>query len=146
MPRLDSFPYDGRIPIGDKLKRVVGKLLKEQADIVIALTDVYTGNRDFRDASDAREKMRQWVGDEQRFHPHAAQYDFEAWLLPYWETLQRLAGHNKNAPSGNPESVNHNKPPTKHIEEIFRIGKCSRLHLHSAGNGIHSHNCRDLGG
>ncbi|MCP4699339.1 MAG: DUF4276 family protein, partial [Gammaproteobacteria bacterium] len=63
-----------------------------------------------------------WVGKEPRFHPHAAQYDFEAWLLPYWTTIQRLAGHNKTAPGGVPEAVNHNKPPAYHIKEIFRIG------------------------
>lgn len=92
MPRLDTLPYNGRIPKEDKLKRVVGKLLqgRNQADHVIALTDVYTGTKppDFQDAADAKAKMRQWVGTEPRFHPHAAQYDFEAWLLPYWPTIQ----------------------------------------------------------
>jgi len=68
--------------------------------------------------------MRQWVGDEPRFHPHAAQYDFEAWLLPYWPTIQRLAGHNKAAPAGDPESVNHENPPAHRIKDIFEIGQC----------------------
>jgi hypothetical protein len=68
--------------------------------------------------------MRQWVGDEPRFHPHVAQYDFEAWLLPYWSTIQRLAGHNKTAPAGNPETVDHNNPPSYRIKEIFEIGRC----------------------
>ena len=60
---------------------------------MIALTDVYTGNRDFQDAEDAKEKMREWVGENPRFFPHAAQFEFEAWLLPFWTTIQRLAGH-----------------------------------------------------
>ncbi len=68
--------------------------------------------------------MRKWVGSEPRFHPHAAQYDFEAWLLPYWPTIQKLAGHNRKAPSGNPELVNHRNPPSYRIKEIFEIGKC----------------------
>ena len=68
--------------------------------------------------------MRRWVGDDEKFHPHAAQFDFEAWLLPYWTTIQRLAGHNKAAPTGNPESVNHNNPPAHRIKEIFEIGQC----------------------
>ena len=41
MPKLDFVPYDGRIPTGDKLKRVVQRLLndhKHPADAVIALT------------------------------------------------------------------------------------------------------------
>lgn len=129
MPILDPVPYNGRVPTGDKLKRLVILLLQEKrkpADCVIALTDVYTGSNppDFSDAADAKKKMRQWVGPEPRFHPRAAQYDFEAWLLPYWSTIQRLAGHNRAVPSDKPETVNHNKPPAFHIQEIFRIGSC----------------------
>jgi len=127
--KLDPVPYDGRIPTDVKLKRVVCNLLNDRrspADIVIALTDVYTGSYppDFDDAQDAKNKMRNWVGNEPRFHPHAAQFDFEAWLLPYWSTIQRLAGHNRTAPSGNPEAVNHDKPPSYRIKEIFEIGRC----------------------
>jgi hypothetical protein len=93
---------------------------------VIALTDVYTGTNDFADAADARQKMRTWVGHNDKFHPHAAQHDFEAWLLPYWSEIQALAGHNKSAPPGPPESVNHSRPPSFHIQEIFRLGTCKR--------------------
>ena len=128
MPKLDAFPYDGRIPKGEKLKRVVANLLSgpRAADHVIALTDVYTGSQppDFQDATDAKNRMTHWVGPEERFHPHASQYDFEAWLLPYWSTIQRLAGHNKAAPSSNAETVNHNNPPSYRIKEIFEIGRC----------------------
>lgn len=128
MPRLDVSPYDGRIPKGDKLQRVVENLLlgRNPADHVITLTDVYTGTilQDFIDAEDAKAKMRRWVGGEIRFHPHAAQYDFEAWLLPYWPTIQRLAGHNRRVPAGNPETVNHINPPAYRIKEIFEIGQC----------------------
>ena len=128
MPNIDPLPYDGRIPTGDKLKRVVANLLSgsRAADHVIALTDVYTGSRppDFQDASDAKTKMQQWVGTEPRFHPHAAQYDFEAWLLAYWPTIQRLAGHNRQGPPGNPETVNQNNPPAHRIKEIFEAGRC----------------------
>ena len=68
--------------------------------------------------------MQAWVGNNDRFHPHAAQHDFEAWLLPFWSDIQVLAGHNRGAPSGPPEAVNHNRPPSCHIREIFRIGTC----------------------
>src|SRR5262249_25958622 len=115
MPKLDPFPYDGRLPSGDKLRRVVERLLadgKYPADAVIALTDVYTGSHDFVDAADAKTKMGAWVGPNNRFYPHAAQYDFEAWLLPFWSEIQKLAGHNRTAPSGAPETVNHNNPPS----------------------------------
>ena len=126
MPAIDTQKHDGRIPKGEKLRRDVHNLLEGDSDYVIALTDVYTGSDDFKDAADAREKMRGWVdsGDRDRFFAHAAQYDFEAWLLPYWDSIQRLAGHNRSIPSGNPENVNHNKPPSYHIREIFRVGNC----------------------
>ncbi|MFH1076054.1 MAG: DUF4276 family protein [Pseudomonadota bacterium] len=127
MPRLDVNPYDGRIPTGDKLKRDVQNLLSGRypSAHVIALTDVYTGSQppEFRNAVDAKDKMRLWVGDETRFHPHVAFHDFEAWLLPYWTSIQKLAGHNKSAPTGNPETVNHDNPPAYRIKEIFEIGK-----------------------
>jgi hypothetical protein len=127
MPKLDFQPYHGRIPTKDKLRRIVENHIsgKDPADHVIALTDVYTGTTPpaFLDATDAKAKMRGWVGAEPRFHPHVALYDFEAWLLPFWPSIQRLARHNKTAPSGAPEMVNHNKPPSHYIEEIFEIGK-----------------------
>jgi hypothetical protein len=128
MPNLDPFPYDGRIPKENKLKRVVENSLRgrQAADAVIALTDVYTGALDFRDAADAKSKMRTWVGNDPRFHPHAAQHDFEAWLLPYWSEIQKVAGHKKAAPSGKPEEVNHSHPPSHYVKEIFRIGTCGR--------------------
>ena len=134
MPTLDPVPYDGRIPTGAKLRRVVENLLSDRrnpADHVIALTDVYTGSQppDFLDAADAKEKMRQWVGDGPRFNPHAAQYDFEAWLIPYWRTIQRLAGHNRAAPAANPEMVNHINPPAHRIKEIFRIGTKGKAYV-----------------
>ncbi len=127
MPRLDMFPYDGRIPKEDKLRRVVENLLTigpVPANAVIALTDVYTGTNDFVDAADAKAKMRHWVGGDNRFYPHVAQYDFEAWLLPYWADIQKLAGHKRKAPPGKPEAVNHQHPPSHHISEIFEIGTC----------------------
>lgn len=118
MPRIDCEPYDGRIPKGDDLRDEVHRLLyhgKAPADAVIALTDVYTGTGDFQSADAAKKKMREWVGVNDRFFPHAAQYEFEAWLLPFWGTIQRLAGHNKAAPGGTPEAVNHNRPPSVRI-------------------------------
>lgn len=126
MPSLSIRPYDGRIPKGEKLRRVVEELLTKRppADAVIALTDVYTGSADFTNAADAKAKMRAWVGDNDRFFPHAAQHDFEAWLLPYWSTIQKLAKHNMSAPSGPPERVNHDRPPAHRINDIFQRGKC----------------------
>ena len=126
MPSLSVRPYDGRIPKGDKLRRIVEDLLTKRppSDAVIALTDVYTGTSDFTDAEDAKAKMTEWVGGNERFYPHVAQHDFEAWLLPYWPTIQKLAKHNMRAPAGPPEQVNHTHPPARRIKDIFERGKC----------------------
>ena len=109
MPKLSFILHNGRIPKEEKLKRVVeNSLNKDSYDAVIALTDVYTGKEiDFQDAADAKAKMRIWVGNNPNFYPHVAQHDFEAWLLPYWSTIQKLAKSNKSAPGGLPEQVNH---------------------------------------
>ena len=124
MPRIDPFCYDGRIPKEARLKDEVSRLLcgRNPADAVIALTDVCTGNPDFSSAADAKNKMREWVGEEPRFYPHVALYDFEAWLLPYWEVIQKLAGSNRKPPSANPEQVNHDSPPSFRIKEAFLTG------------------------
>lgn len=131
MPRLDPRPFDGRLPKGEKLRREVERLLRTGdpvSDYVIALTDVYTGTTppEFEDAGDAKKKMRQWVGQNERFFPHAAQFDFEAWLLPFWVDIQTLAKHNGSCPSGPPERVNHGKPPSRQIADLFRKGKSGR--------------------
>ena len=87
MPAIRAIPQDGRVPKGEKLKRLVESLLAgpQAYDAVIALTDVYTNkdvnNRDFIDAGDAKKKMREWAGNHPKFYPHAAQHDFEAWLF-----------------------------------------------------------------
>ncbi|GAA6616984.1 DUF4276 family protein [Scytonema sp. NUACC26] len=147
MPRLKFIPYDGRIPKEAKLKRIVENLLigKDAYNAVIALTDVYTGTDDFIDATDAKAKMNAWVGNHPKFYPHVAQYDFEAWLLPYWSTIQKLAGHNKLAPSGLPEQVNHNNPPSYRIKEIFEIGKCKRSYskIRDAASILRKNNLMD---
>lgn len=124
MPKLKFIPQNGRIPKEEKLRRVVENLLTGNSayDAVIALTDVYTGTKDFQDAADAKAQMMKWVDNNPRFYPHTALHDFEAWLLPYWKTIQTLAKHNRSAPSGSPETVNHQKPPSYHIKEIFRSG------------------------
>lgn len=134
MPNLDPVPYDGRIPKSDKLKREVKRLLNDRrrpADAVVALTDVYTRTQppEFEDAEDAKRKMREWVGEENRFYPHAAQFEFEAWLLPYWQVLQRLAGHNASAPGPDPERINHINPPSKRIGDLFRRGSKGRAYV-----------------
>ena len=122
MPTLHSVPQNGRIPSNEKLDKLVNNLLrhgKNPADHVIALTDVYP---DYTDAADAKAKMRQSVKNQTHFHAHVAQYEFEAWLLPYWSRIQQLANHNQSAPGSSPEQVNRHNPPSSRIKEILRRG------------------------
>jgi len=140
MPKLDFVPYDGRIPTGNKLKRVVENLLndkKQPADAVIALTDVYTGSTppEFATAEDAKKKMCEWVGAEPRFHPHVALHDFEAWLLPYWEKINKLTGSNHKPPRSNPEKVNHGNSPAFRLAEEFRTGSKTEGYVKSRDVG-----------
>lgn len=124
MPKLVVDVHNGAIPTAAKLKRVVKTLLPvghEPADVVIALTDIDPA---FRDADHAKSQMRQWVGTEVRFHPHVALHDFEAWLLPYWDRIQKLAGRDAAPFGSHPETVNHNQPPAHRMAKLFEAGTC----------------------
>ena len=122
MPNLQVVPQNGRIPSGEKLNKLVESLLsngKTPADHVIALTDVYP---DYLDAAMAKAELRESVKNRVRFHAHAAQYEFEAWLLPYWDRIQILARYHQLLPGVNPEQVNHHNPPSNRIKDILRRG------------------------
>ncbi len=124
MPKLRFLSYDGALPKGEKLQKVVHYELHRRhdpADAVIALTDVYPA---FADADQAKRSMTTWAGGEARFFPHVALHDFEAWLLPYWDRITELA-RKKSQPFGmHPEKVNHNKPPAHRLGRLFEAGKC----------------------
>ena len=123
-PKLIFDSHDGAIPTEKKLQRVVSKLLdtgNNRPDAVIALTDVYPA---FSDAVEAKQKMREWVGNEPRFYPHVALHDFEAWLLPYWDRVQKLAGRNSKPFGSDPEKVNHGDPPAHRLSKLFEAGSC----------------------
>ena len=151
MPNLHSVPQKGRIPLDSELDKLVNNLRsgRDAADHVIALTDVYP---EFLNATIAKERMRQSVKNPRNFHAHVAQYEFEAWLIPYWPRIQQLAKHNQSAPRGNPEMVNRNNPPSVQIKEVFHRGKvrdyiksrdASKI-LENADLGIAIQQCSEL--
>jgi len=41
----------------------------------------------------------------------------------FWSKIQQISGGNRAVPSGYPELVNHNNPPSYRIKEIFEQGK-----------------------
>ena len=123
-PALRYDVHNGAIPAGKKLKKLVGTLLTNgpvKSDAVIALTDVYPA---FADAASAKQAMQEAVGNEPKFFPHVALHDFEAWLLPYWDRIQKLSGRNSAPFAQNPEAVNHGNPPAHRLSKLFEAGSC----------------------
>ncbi len=105
----------------DKLKRQVQLLLDEPGiEAVVALIDVFPN---FADAAEAKAWLRESTGDPNRFYAHAAQFDVEAWLLPYWDDICRRLKLDKRKPSGHPEHVDGQRPPAYHLDELYRQAK-----------------------
>ena len=70
-------------------RRIALELRDPQVTAVIGLIDVYPN---FGSAREAKDFLRQVTDGDPRFYPHAAQYDVEAWLLPYWKDICRRVG------------------------------------------------------
>lgn len=125
-PKIVVNRYDGAIPKDTLLRKRIENEIRSGADAVIALSDVYTGKRDFADASDAKAKMSDWAQHHPKFYPHVALHDFEAWLISYWDEIKKLSGSTRSAPGKSPETINHNKPPALLLSEIFLAGSTGR--------------------
>ena len=105
----------------DKLRRQVELLLDEPGvAAVVALIDVFPN---FASAREAKTWLRESVDDSRRFYAHAAQFDVEAWLLPYWDDICRRLKLEKRRPGAHPEHVNGHKPPAYHLDELYRQAK-----------------------
>lgn len=102
--------------IGYQTRRAIEEV---NADIVFALVDLYPGDID----PDAlRRKLRSRAPREyrDRFHPHVAVHDLEAWILADPEPLRRMLKARSIRIYPNPERVDNQKPPKRHLEELFR--------------------------
>ena len=96
------------------------QLQTQNTAAVIGLIDVFPH---FSDAQAARTFLRQAAeraGVTQHFYPHAAQYDVEAWLLPYWDDICRRIAVRQGAPGGNPEMVDSIRPPSYRLKELYQ--------------------------
>ncbi len=122
--RLYTKRMDTRLMNSERVQdRVAMSLRDPTVTCVIALVGVYPS---FESAQDAKTFLRKAVGDEPRFHAHAAQFDFEAWLLPYGGDICKRIKMNKKKPGANPEQVNKLKPPSKRLAELYRLAKPPR--------------------
>lgn len=125
MPKLIARPLNSNVPPRRELIKIVRTLLQDESDHVIILTDV-KGQNNFKDAQDAIAEIKSRLLDPLEVDPrvfvHAAQYEIEAWLIPYWPRIQKLALSQKAKPSKTPEQINNQNPPSKRLEEIWRTG------------------------
>ncbi|MBN1814385.1 MAG: DUF4276 family protein [Anaerolineae bacterium] len=111
---------------GKLRRRVYLELRDPKVMAVVGLIDVYP---DFASADEAKQFLRRAVGDEPRFYAHAAQYDVEAWLLPYWDFICQRLGVRKAKPGAHPEQVNLEQPPSRRLNELYRTASPTRKYI-----------------
>jgi hypothetical protein len=94
--------------------------------VVVALIDVFPKFKNAAAAKQFLESAAKSAEVNANFHAHAAQFDIEAWLLPYWEEICARVGVKQNVPGKNPEQVNGIKPPSYHLKELYQRAKPAR--------------------
>lgn len=114
-------PFHGHPNPGEVRKRLDENVRRVKSNLlgVIALLDVYPR---FADAAEAKNYLRDCVKESPNkdiFYAHAAQYEVEAWLLPFWDDIAKRLGVQQSPPGRNPEKVNKLKPPSKHLRELY---------------------------
>ncbi len=138
MPKLINRPLNSNVPPRHKLFKIVRAELKDGSSFVIVLTDV-KGPSNFKHAEDAITQIESWLvglSELNKVFVHAAQYELEAWLIPFWPQIQKLAQSQRPKPTPRPEQINSQNPPSKLLGEIWRTGgRKSKsynkvLHLH----------------
>ena len=100
-------------------RRVALELRKPPVIAVVGLIDVFPR---FQNAAEAKAYLAESV-DHPQFYAHAAQFDVEAWLLPYWTDICRRVGVQQASPGSNPENVDRMKPPAYRLRELYRRAK-----------------------
>lgn len=112
-PRIEVNP--------EKLRRqVILELEAPDVTAVVGLVDVFPR---FADAGGAKSWLKQSVDDAPPFYAHAAQFDVEAWLLPYWDDIYLRIGVQKRRPGAHPERVNGQNPPAYRLAELYQLAK-----------------------
>ena len=104
------------------LQRLLRHEFQSGADRVVGLIDVYP---DFRNATEAKAALTTAANDS-RFIAHAAQFDVEAWLLPYWDDICHRIRVSQKRPAAHPESVNSQNPPAYRLKALYRKAEPSR--------------------
>ena len=100
--------------------RIELELARGSVTAVVGLIDVYPK---FQDAAEAKAYLAEAAGNPPDYYAHAAQFDVEAWLLPYWDAICGRLGVQQSPPGGNPESVDQMNPPAYRLRELYRRAK-----------------------
>lgn len=138
LPKLVARPLNSNVPPRGRLLKLIKKEFNDLADIVIVLTDV-KGRNQYKDAKDAVAQIEASLDRlpelNKQVFVHAAQYELEAWLIPFWPRIQSIFNTTATRPQKKPEEINHNRPPSKLLAEVSRTSKRQRysktLHLES---------------
>lgn len=109
----------------DLATRIQMELATPAVSAVVGLIDVYPN---FPSAQAAKDFLRQAAGQDERFHAHAAQYEVEAWLLPYWADICSSLGVHRAQPGAHPEEVDLLRPPSQRLAELYRLARPARTY------------------
>ncbi len=103
-----------------KLKQRVGlELRAPDVKAVVGLIDVFPR---FKSATQAKAYLAE-SADHPKFYAHAAQFDVEAWLLPYWADICRRVRVTQKTPGSNPETVDQMNPPAYRLRKLYQRAK-----------------------
>lgn len=122
--RVDTRPLHGTT-IRKKIERIVDLHLANPDTLgVIVLSDVYP---DFPDASSAKSAILGMVSpaakQSEKFRPHVAKFDVEAWLIPFWDDICKSLGVDPKKPGAKPEEINGQNPPSMRLKDLYRKAK-----------------------
>ena len=99
------------------------ELQARENSAVVGLIDVFPRFKHANAAKDYLVEAARSASVGHGFHAHAAQYDVEAWLLPYWDVICDRIGFRQSRPGHNPEEVDDVKPPSYLLRELYRRAK-----------------------
>ena len=119
---LDTLKLPGT-KIISRLQRMTSLTLKREDVVgVVALIDVYPNHEDAEEAKQALYTIAKVGKSETRFRAHAALWELEAWLLPFWEEIADWLKVAAKRPGPHPEKINGQNPPSKRLKELYRRG------------------------
>ncbi len=108
------------------VRRIRLELQNPQVTGIVGLIDVFPAFKNAEEAKGFLRRAANQAGVAQRFYTHAAQYDVEAWLLPYWDDICQRVGVQQGRPRNDPELVDDTKPPSRRLMELYMRTKPPR--------------------